>query len=233
MRKQNFSLIELLIVVGIMGALTALILPIFYDTEKEAKATVARSKMKDIQRAFGRFYADLLPELRKQEADGTDVTNLALEDIALYGLWPLFNRNHPVLTKSYSTYDPETHFGWHGQYVECDGVVTIGAPTLNGAQTAGTGASTDCKIPVLRDPYGGYYRILCPDARTDGGGNALSRLERLKRMVIICTGPNRKLETSSNNFIPTTDADYIKNINGDDIVSGGDDIVMRLIPTNF
>lgn len=39
MMKRNFSLIELLIVIGIMGALTALILPAFQDSESAAKDT--------------------------------------------------------------------------------------------------------------------------------------------------------------------------------------------------
>lgn len=251
--KNSFSLIELLIVIGIMGALTALILPMFYDTEKEAKETVVRTQMKDIQRAFGRFQADLFTELRKLDPEGSEAANPYLEDIALYGLWPLFVSKHPVRVegeswssstfKSYPHYDPETKSGWRGQYLEYNGAAEIAEPVLNyhytgsgssltiteaGAQSSGTA----CKIPVLRDPYGGYYRVLCPEVRSSAsGGNELSKAERLKRMVIVCTGPNRKLETATNSFISTSDEMYIQSINGDDITAGGDDIVMRLIPT--
>ncbi len=139
-RSFNFSLIELLIVVGILGALSALILPMFHDTEKEARNTVARSKMKDIQWAFSRFQADMLVELRKTVDDGGDVTNLYLEDIARYGLWPLFVRSHPVMTegddwgtdifKKYELYNGDTGFGWRGQYLEYDGIVSVAAPSL-------------------------------------------------------------------------------------------------------
>lgn len=253
MKKHIFSLIELLIVVGILGALSALILPMFHDAEKEAKEIVARTKMKDIQRAFSRFHADMLTEFSKKDMDGEEETNFYLEDIALYGLWPLFSSRHPVRAegeewstatfKKYPLYDPETFSGWHGQYLQYDGIVTIASPVLqydytgdadnmtvtgNGAQTSGT----EYKIPVLRDPYGGYYRILCPEARSTDG-NTLSRKERLKRMVIICTGPNRKLETKSSSFLDKEDALYIKNINADDIFPQGDDIVMRLIPAIY
>lgn len=231
MKKRYFSLIELLIVVGILGALSALILPMFHDTEKEAKDTVARTKMKDIQRAFGRFHADMLNEMRKKNASDS---NPYLEDIALYGLWPLFVRNHPVLSSGeaavYPAYDAERRFGWRGQYLEYDGVTQIAAPTLTSAQNAGS----DCRIPVLRDPYGGYYRVLCPAMRSkSAGGNELELFERLKRMVIVCTGPNKILDTASDSFIDKDDEKYIQSLNGDDITAQGDDIVMRLIPTNY
>lgn len=253
LKRKSFSLIELLIVIGILGALSALILPMFHDTEKEAKDTVARNQMKDIQRAFGRFQSDLLAELAKTDMDGEEATNYYLEDIARYGLWPLFVRNHPVLTeetywtankfKSYPEYDPEKQSGWRGQYLEYDGVMQIAAPVLQynytgsgdsltvtnaGGQTEGS----SCKIPVIRDPYGGYYRVLCPEARTTDG-NALSRGERLKRMVIVCTGPNRILETTTDSFLPADDESYVKSINADDIAAQGDDIVIRLIPTSY
>lgn len=255
MKKKTsyFSLIELLIVVGILGALSALILPMFHDTEKEAKDTVARTKMKDIQRAFGRFQADMLTELGKKDSDNGETTNLYLEDIALYGLWPLFVRNHPVRTegdewdtstfRKYPAYNTETRFGWRGQYLEYDDIAQIATPALTYSYT-GTGSDlavtspgaqspgTDCKIPVLKDPYGGYYRILCPEARTNNGNN-LSRYERLKRMVIVCTGPNRKLETTTTSFIDANDDAYVKTINGDDIAPQGDDIIIRLMPNNY
>lgn len=253
MKQHFFSLIELLIVVGILGALTALILPVFHDAEKEARSTVARSAMKDIQWAFGRFHADLLPELRQQHTDNGENTNFYLEDLARYGLWPLFVRNHPVLPESddwgtsvfrkYPAYDPETGFGWRGGYLEHNNIASIAAPALTYQFTGSpdnmtitqTGAQTPgdaCKIPVLRDPYGGYYRLLCPEARTTGGKN-LSRLQRLKRMVIVCTGPNRKLETTGSSFLPADDEKYIQSINADDIVPQGDDIVLKLMPTHY
>lgn len=252
MKHLRFSLIELLIVVGILGALSALILPMFHDTAEEAKDTVARTKMKDIQRAFGRFHADMLTELRKRDTDNSEVTNLYLEDIALYGLWPLFVQHHPVRAegddwssstfKQYPAYNAETHFGWRGPYLEYDGIVQIATPGLQYAYSGsgetmsitsfgGQSEGSECKIPVLRDPYGGYYRILCPEARSTDGNN-LSRAERLKRMVIVCTGRNRRLETTTTSFLGTNDDSYIKSINADDITAQGDDIILRLMPTN-
>lgn len=252
MRKKHlFSLIELLIVVGILGALSALILPAFHNTSDESKKTVARTQMKEIRRAFSRFHADLLSELRKKSSDGT--TNHYLEDMARYGLWPLLVQKHPHLTegadwgtnifKSYPVYTPETNSGWRGPYLEYSGIVQIAdtdllynytgtdearTVTKTGGQTQGETA----KIPVMRDPYGGYYRLLCPEART-ADGNALSLYERLKRMVIVCTGPDRTLDTQTSSFLSKEDDSYILNINADDIIPAGDDMVMKLMPTAF
>lgn len=246
--RHCFSLIELLIVVGILGALSALILPAFHSTSDEAKKTVALTQMKEIQRAFSRFHADLLSKLRKKESD----TNPYLEDIARYGIWPLLVHRHPHLPegddwgtnvfKSYPAYNSETGFGWRGPYLEYSGIVRIAETNLlynytgtgdvrtvtqNGGQTQGDLAG----IPVMKDPYGGYYRILCPEARTADGSN-LSLYDRLKRMVIVCTGPDRTLDTQTNSFLDKADDSYILNINADDIIPQGDDMLLKLMPAN-
>lgn len=228
MYRKNFSLIELLIVIGILGALLTLVLPGFNDTGEEAKDKVARTEMREIQKAFQRFAADVV--FRKESDD----SNKYLKDVALYGLWPLLWSNHPNVAEGftaveYTDYDSDTAIGRRGPYLEQEGMVKITAPaeldTDAGQVSADDGA---IKIPVVKDPYGGYYRVLCPAKRTTGG-NSLSEFKRLQKMVLVCTGPDRVLDTAVDSFL-ATDADNYTSANADDIVAQGDDIVIRLMP---
>ncbi len=247
MKHQHFSLIELLIVIGILGALMTLVLPGFNDTSEESKEKVAKAEMREIQKAFQRFSADVI--LRAETGDKADLGNSKLYDIALYGLWPLLSEVHPVLSSSsedyikYDAYDAESGLGRRAPYLEQEGLVQIFPVTIdeNHSSSSACGqesrivtedneeenaTGTDRRIPVVKDPYGGYYRVLCPSARVDADGHNLSIFKRLQRMVLVCTGPNRKLETFPNSF--NTDDPHPSE--ADDIVAQGDDIVIKLFP---
>lgn len=77
--------------------------------------------------------------------------------------------------------------------------------------------------------------MLCPETRSvgDGGSNLVQEYKRLQRLVLVCTGPNLKLDTATSSFIDKDDVSYIRDLNGDDIVAQGDDIVIRLLPTRI
>jgi len=252
--KKHFTLVELLIVIGILGALLTLVLPSFHDTGDDARDKVARTEMREIQKQFQRFYADCINVMKTtgdmvdggSGEDPVSHTNRYLRDIALYGLWPLIVENHPDTASGirYDQYDPENGFGRHVPYLEYEGIQEIAAPEMtyrfevetvsaSGGQTAGSGSGI--RIPVIKDPYGGYYRVLCPEIRSEAnGGNDLEEeFRRLRRMVLVCTGPDRKLDTTTDHFISTADKDYVKSINGDDLAAAGDDLVIRLLPGAF
>lgn len=248
MKQKNFSLIELLIVIGILGALMTLVLPGFNDTSDESKDKVAKTEMREIQRAFQRFSSDVI---FRDESASNALGNAKLNDIALYGLWPLLSDIHPVIPPEsadyikYDAYDAVSGLGRRAPYLEQEGLVQIFPVTIDethtqiescgqesrlvddtGVEILATG--TNNRIPVIKDPYGGYYRVLCPIARTSGDGHNLSIFKRLQRMVIVCTGPNRKLDTLPNSFIDASDNPHPSEV--DDIVAQGDDIVMKLMP---
>lgn len=251
--RRNFSLIELLIVIGILGALLSLVLPGFNDTSDDAKDKVAKAEMREIQKAFQRFAADVIfrsevrPAINGLEASAT--SNKKLYDIAAYGLWPLLCEVHPILESSsdgyvsYDGYDESSGIGRRGPYLEQEGLMQVFPVTITSTHTTDlacgqenkiigednteTSASgTDRRVPVIKDPYGGYYRVLCPVARTDGSGHNLSEFRRLQKMVLVCTGPNRKLETFPNSFDTSSPHPSI----ADDIVAQGDDLIVRLMP---
>lgn len=242
MKKNNLSLIELLLVTSILGVLVSLVLPEFRNVSTEAKAEAARLEMHKIQRAFQRFYADVLPVMKVNNdvVGKTKSTNKYLHDIALYGLWPLLMKSHPNNLFSYSSYSFESGFGSRAPYLEAEGVVEIADPkityTFSGGEFGGQATgNSGIKIPVIKDPYGGYYRVLCPETRSvgDGGSNLVQEYKRLQRLVLVCTGPNLKLDTATSSFIDKDDVSYIRDLNGDDIVAQGDDIVIRLLPTRI
>ena len=232
--KRRFSLIELLIVVAILGALMSLVLPSFNNVSEEGKEQIALHEMREIQAAFTRFAADMI---FRQEGEGGAATNEYLLDIGRYGLWPLLVESHPVLTNgvSYREFDSNSGVGRRGPYLEEEAYVRIALPpgiAANGnfGQAADTGSTAS--VPALKDPWGGYYRVVVPAANSAGDGSALNEYRRLQKMVLVCTGADGILDTTPTSFFnPTDDPDYHKN-KADDLMPppGSDDIVIRLMP---
>lgn len=173
--RRGFSLIELMIVVAILGALVAIIIPSFGTSEQSAKDDVVVSEMRQLREAFAQFYLDNYP------------SDDALKDMAKYGLWPLFTTNAPPAPLASVVrvgYDAANRLGWRGPYalmeksdqsvyLQTGQIKDVAEGTVSGAVTA---------IPVALDPYGGYYRVTAPASDpTD--------------LYLVCTGPDRTLQT--------------------------------------
>lgn len=193
MKRHDFSLIELLVVIAILGALVSMVLPSFNNVQDDARNKVMRTEMREIQSAVRRFNSDT----------GLQSSNSRLTDLATYGLWPLMMENHPddTVAVSYPNYDPEIGIGRRGPYLRSEGMELI---NVSGAGQPAATSGID--IPVIKDPYGGYYRVMMPSAGFD----------REKRIVLICSGPDTTLDTTVG-----TDSE---------ITAQGDDYVIRLLP---
>jgi prepilin-type N-terminal cleavage/methylation domain-containing protein len=199
--RYAFSLIELMIVVAILGALVMIIIPAFGTSEQSAKDDVVIAEMRQLREAFGRFYSDTYP------------TSDDLEYLTTYGLWPLFTTNAlPSALESIipaNGYDPANALGWRGPYalMEKRGQTVYlqnGQPKDTASEN---GAGTTDEIPVALDPYGGYYRVMAPnDAPSD--------------LYLVCTGPDRTLETKP------TSIDTYGRLTAPD---GSDDTVLPLL----
>ncbi|NMA45135.1 MAG: hypothetical protein GX945_01085 [Lentisphaerae bacterium] len=144
-----FTLLELLIVIGMLGALATLILPHLAVARTEAFDPMVQTEMQDIRIAFQRFYNDVMPN----EAQ--------LDLFRKYGLAPLMQSELPGIY-SFAGWDPDRCRGWRGPYLESEGTRIIDANS-DGQMQAESGIS----IPVILDPYAKadgdarYYRVLC------------------------------------------------------------------------
>ncbi|MGL4853830.1 MAG: type II secretion system protein [Lentisphaeria bacterium] len=229
-----FTLVELLIVISILGVLVSLVLPTFNSVDDDARLNLAKFEMREIQQAFSKFASDVVfrSEIRGAIGGMSEelISNRKLFDIALYGLWPLLIEHHPVLKEGdqgyvdYGNYDFENMIGRRGSYLSVEDFVEIGKPEIIGSMVGQTEGMSG-KIPVLKDPYGGYYRVICPEVRSDAVGNRLNEFKRLERLVLVCTGANGILETFSDSF-----ADGVHESMVDELEARGDDIIIRLMP---
>ena len=175
--RNNFSLIELLIVIGILGALVALVLPTLNTAEINARKTVADKEMADICKMFSKMYGDCaLPN--------TDLANIAKD-----GLWILMQRTQPTGCNlaDQNEYDYDKGHGWRGPYVQKEGERSIDVSSADGQETAG-----GITVPVIHDPYHEkgesdkhYYRVMIPT----GAGNE-------KYIALVCVGSNGELESA-------------------------------------
>lgn len=169
---HGFSLIELMIVIVILGALTGIIVPMFTYSEVEAKGDAVLSEMSRIRRAYIDFYNDNFPH------------NDELGHLSFFGLYPLCSTNEPTGYNGIwhdavrGEYDPYNDLGWNGPYLMQEARKTVDV------EYAGQGeSSSGTVIPVVNDPYGGYYRVL---------------LSVSNKLSLICTGRNLELNTDTN-----------------------------------
>ena len=170
-----FSLVELMIVITILGALVAIIIPAFSYSEQSAKADAVTAEMRQLRQSFAHFYQDNYP------------SDIKLQSLATYGLWPLFSTNAlpaelASVIHDIGSYDVANRLGWRGPYALAEGTnLTV---CLQNGQPP-TGAAPRQAIPVVYDPYGGYYRVLAPEV-----GGVLSA----SSLYLVCTGPDRTLQ---------------------------------------
>lgn len=127
--KRGFTLIELLIVIGLLGALTMLVLPTYRLQRVAANEDIMLGEMAALQEAFQRFYADCLPTL----ADLNVLTNVYLA--------PLLVQTDPNTPPQfdYPDYEPDRRVGWRGPYAETEGFHN--------------------DLPAIFDPYGAPYVV--------------------------------------------------------------------------
>ncbi len=200
-KLRFFSLIELLIVLAIIGALTALILPSFEFSEVEAKETVNTSESKTILKAFLNFYDDVVPS----DSD--------LQTFANFGLTALMENNKPSDNSTYfSTWNPDRGKGWRGPYLSTEGRIDVDVTKEDGQSTTSGSLKP---IPVVYNSYGGYYRVMIPV--NQGGSTKLPAF-----LCLVNPGANGVVDLSKLEVVTAT---------GEIVVTNQlDDEVTRLLP---
>jgi prepilin-type N-terminal cleavage/methylation domain-containing protein len=127
--QRGFTLIELLIVIGLLGALTMLILPTHRLQKAAANEDLMLGEMAELQQAFQRFHADCLPTL----SDLAVLTNVYLAPLLVQA-----DPNTPPLF-DFPDYDLDRRVGWRGPYAETEGLYS--------------------DWPAVFDPYGEPYVV--------------------------------------------------------------------------
>ena len=146
----GFSLIELLIVIGLLGALTMLVLPRLTITKTWAvDESLVPSEMMDIRRAYAAFEADCLPTC----SDKTNFVRSGLAILMTTNFIGASNLSFPL------SFDPNRGKGWRGPYLQQEGSCNVNIH-LPGQPTNGTDS-----ILIIYDPRHDkdderYYRVL-------------------------------------------------------------------------
>jgi prepilin-type N-terminal cleavage/methylation domain-containing protein len=204
--SHGFTLIELIIVIGLLGALAAIVLPTLSVKRVESLEQIVAHDMAEIREAFQRLHRDAV-------LDTTD-----LDWVRRYGLYALMEQPDSSLgTWSLPNYDPQRERGWRGPYVEQEGRREIDT----GASAFGQPSGTD-EVPVIEDPFsasdadGHYYRVVAP--KDTNGDNVYGET------LLVCVGPNGTLDIT----LPTLAVGAMLDL--DNLTDGNDDIVIRLCP---
>jgi type II secretory pathway pseudopilin PulG len=205
-RTSAFTLIELIIVIGLLGALATIMLPTLSVKRVESLEQVVSHDMAAIRGAFQRLYRDAV----LSESD--------LDNVRRYGLHPLMEQ--PDGTHggwAIPAFDAEREKGWRGPYAEQEGRRDIDADVDAFGQPAGS-----TMIPVIEDPFsasetdGHYYRVVTP--------KNTSHDYVYRETLLVCVGANGNLDIT----LPTLAVG--ESLNLESVVSGTDDTVMRLWP---
>lgn len=205
--SQRFTLIELLIVIGLLGALAMLVLPGFAIRRAEAFDPMVRHEMQDIRRAFQRFQRDVVPTVGQ------------LDLFRQYGLGPLLAQE---VAGAYGAaelpaWDEERRRGWRGPYLETQGSRRID-PTQPGQPVLASGGVV---VPVVLTPFsaadgdGHFYRVL---ARRDNGVDWSHR-----DLALVFVGPDQ------NATLDTVAVETPQTAWEDKYTPGADEIVLQLV----
>jgi prepilin-type N-terminal cleavage/methylation domain-containing protein len=199
-----FTLIELLIVIGLLGALATIMLPTLSVKRVESLEQVVSHDMAQIRSAFQRLYRDAV------------LTESDLENVRRYGLYPLMERpdgSHD--SWSIPAFDSDRDRGWRGPYAEQEGRRQIDADGVG--QPSGV-----AEVPVIEAPFstsatdGHYYRVVAPK---NTSGDYVYR-----EMLLVCVGANGNLDIT----LPTLTVG--ESLDLESVAAGTDDTVIRLCP---
>jgi type II secretory pathway pseudopilin PulG len=140
-----FTLIELLITIGLLALIVMIIIPTFTGTQSDAIEPIIQTELSEIQRAFFRLKNDC--KLQQQDYN----------KIAQYGVALLLQNNFDG-ADLLASWDSDRQRGWRGPYLNPEGEQEININSI-GQQKGIT------KIPAILAPTqinneSEYYRII-------------------------------------------------------------------------
>lgn len=123
MKTRNaFTLIELIVVLGILAALSGIVLPLCSENLSSASETATRSTLTEARNAMLQYWHDT----KFVNLDG--VTTVATEPQRFRISWLFAN---PVTNTTTVQFDPNLRTGWNGPYLATSTAdITAGGPNL-------------------------------------------------------------------------------------------------------
>ncbi|MFO0802142.1 MAG: prepilin-type N-terminal cleavage/methylation domain-containing protein [Gemmataceae bacterium] len=180
--RRGLTLVELMVVLAIVVAMAAVVIPLLGDSPRDAQATVTRASMAHVRDAYIRLRVD--NPFRRNES-GPD-TPLMPADIRMADLF-LPRRLSDNATPFLRDWNPLTHTGWNGPYLKNTGATypfPVSGTDLYGF-SAMHGASND---PVLMDGFSHTDGRRCPLVFTSSPDGSM--------VWVQSAGPNGVLQDS-------------------------------------
>jgi prepilin-type N-terminal cleavage/methylation domain-containing protein len=146
--RTAFTLIELLIVIGLLAAVAMILLPNLTTNKDEVKDTIIISELADIQRAFIRFQNDC-----NLQNDDNDLLTVAKYGVAVL----IYNDNDYGI----QNWDNDQQRGWRGPYLMSEGEREININIAG--QPNGNVTVPVILTPTTKNGNEQYYRILPTD----------------------------------------------------------------------
>lgn len=243
---RGFTLIEMVIVIAILAALAAIVVPMVGASDDHSKETATRASMAAVRDGFLGSGAEpgMYSDLRYVENfSSSGLNNLSDLRIAHLIVKPEFP-SAPLIPD----YDNATRKGWRGPYVRGGFVLNTAPnsgsnyPALNnvrfdGDSTFGTRGFHTVLYGVpgeaaVGDAWGNPLILQIPSTKPDGT-TFTSSIEAWKYARIVSAGPNGKLDTVlGNSDFPSEPQAYNKALAGkksdNSTPARGDDIVLFL-----
>lgn len=119
--RKAFTLIELLIVLSILAALSGVVLPLCSENLSTANETVTRSTLAEARAAMLQYWHDT------KFLNLNGVTTVATEAQRFEIAWLFAN---PVTNTNSVQYDPNLRSGWNGPYLATSTVDSASSPNL-------------------------------------------------------------------------------------------------------
>ena len=206
MNRTGLTLVELMVVLVVLVAAAALVVPLVGEAPREARATATRTSLETVRDAYVR--------LRMENPFRADGSPLTPEQIRV---GDLFNR-----TALLKPWDPVVKTGWHGPYLAGVGSTYVfPASGIDPFGFAASHGSSPVAEPCLFDPFNHDDGHRCPivfNHAMDGGALVVWAQS---------AGPNGILETPAGVPVPVENGTEIRNGGVNAVV---DDLTLRVYP---
>jgi prepilin-type N-terminal cleavage/methylation domain-containing protein len=236
---RGFTLLELLVVIGLIAALAVIATSQLDDAGDHAKEQIARAEMANISKALKQYKRDVGSYPKSEDTNDRERQHPADFTFLITGeLWDDDSSNYVALPEE-DKWDPESARGWRGPYLDNagNGYVSVGdnlkfdgdgSPTAGNTKQMLSVGDPFARLPVDIDDDGDFDYFLwrpCADCEQFGGEKNpeargrpyyLFDLDDPKKARLVSAGPNGLLEAGV--LAAASCADIYDTATGDDLI---------------